>query len=278
MATLILSAVGASLGGALGAGFLGVAGAAVGQAAGAVIGRSIDEKLLGSGSEAVEVGRVDRFRLMGAGEGAPIPRVWGRFRVGGQVIWASRFREDLNRRSSGKGGGRKTTVNEYAYSVSLAIALCEGPIRCVGRVWADGNEIAKSSLNMRVYEGTDDQIPDPLIDAIEGAGLACAYRGTAYVVIEDLDLGRFGNRVPQFSFEVVRSANVVDRVPTLADKIQAVALIPGTGEYALATTAVTLEAAPGASRTVNVNTAEGLPDITVSLGQLRGELPKVKAV
>lgn len=278
MATLILSAVGASFGSALGTGFLGVAGAAIGQAAGAAIGRSIDERLLGSGSQAVEVGRVDRFRLMGASEGAVVPRVWGRFRVGGQVIWASRFREDRNRRSSGKGGGRKTTVTEFSYSVSLAIAVCEGPIRCVGRVWADGNEIAKSSLTLRVYEGAEDQLPDPLIDAVEGAGSACAFRGTAYVVIEDLDLGRFGNRVPQFSFEVVRSASGEDRSPILADSVKAVAMIPGTGEYALATSAVNLEANPGASRTVNVNTAEGLADMTVSLSQLRGELPNVKAV
>ncbi len=278
MATLILSAVGASLGGALGAGFLGVAGAAIGQAAGAAIGRSIDQRLMGAGSAPVEIGRIDRFRLMGASDGAAIPRVWGRFRVGGQVIWSSRFREDRRRRSSGKGGGRKATVTEYSYTVSLAVALCEGPIRCLGRVWADGNEIARSSLSMRVYEGSEDQLPDPLVDAIEGPGLGCAYRGTAYVVIEDLDLGRFGNRVPQFSFEVVRSADVDERTPTLADSVRAVSLIPGTGEYALATTTVHLEGAPGAARTVNVHTAQGKADIAVSLDQLRGELPNVRAV
>ena len=36
--------------------------------------------------------------------------------------------------------------------------------------------------------------------------MAPAYRGIAYVVIEDLALAAFGNRVPQFSFEVVRPA------------------------------------------------------------------------
>ena len=278
MATLILSAIGASLGGALGAGFLGVAGAAVGQAAGAAIGRSIDQKLLGVGSGAVEVGRVDRFRLMGAGEGTAIPRVWGRFRVGGQVIWASRFKEDSRRKSSGKGGGSRATVTTFSYSVSLAIALCEGPIRSVGRIWADGNEIAVSSLSMRVYEGSEDQLPDPLIEAIEGSNQGCAYRGIAYVVIENLDLGRFGNRVPQFSFEVVRSAVAEQREPTLADSVRAIALIPGTGEYALATSTVRLEGAPGASRPVNVHTAEGVSDMKVALNQLEHELPKVQAV
>lgn len=278
MATLILSAVGASLGGALGVGFLGVAGAAVGQATGAAIGRAVDQTLLGVGSEPVEVGRIDRFRLMGASEGAAVPRVWGRYRVGGQVIWASRFHEDSRRKSSGKGGGRKATVTEYSYSVSLAIALCEGSIRSIGRVWADGNEIAARSLTMRVYDGSEDQLPDPLVEAIEGAGMACAYRGTAYVVIEELDLGRFGNRVPQFSFEVIRSAAAEPRAPTLADMVRAVALIPGTGEYALATTSVRLDGAPGNKRTANVHTAEGTADLSVSLDQLRRELPQVGAV
>lgn len=278
MATFILSAVGASLGGAIGVGTLGFAGAALGQAAGAALGRSLDQRLLGSGSEAVEVGRIDRFRLMGASEGAPLPRVWGRYRVGGQVIWSTRFRESRDRRSSGKGGGRKSTVIEYSYSVSLAIALCEGPVLCIGRIWADGNEISPASLTFRLYDGSEDQLPDPLVEAVEGAGNAGAYRGVAYVVIEDLDLGRFGNRVPQFSFEVVRKAGSADDISGLADAVRGVALIPGTGEYALATTPVTMDGRPGTRRKANVHTIAGKSDLSVSLSQLRGELPRVGAV
>ena len=36
--------------------------------------------------------------------------------------------------------------------------------------------------------------------------MAPAYRGVAYVVFEDLALGDYGNRVPQFTFEVIRPA------------------------------------------------------------------------
>ena len=88
----------------------------------------------------------------------------------------------------------------------MAIALCMGRITCIGRVWADGQEIDPSLLNMRVYEGTEQQSPDPKMEAVEGAGMVPGYRGMAYVVFEDLDLARFGNRVPQFSFEVFRPA------------------------------------------------------------------------
>ena len=202
MATLVLSAAGAALGAGFGGSVLGLSGAVIGRALGATIGRSIDQRILGSGSEAVEQGRVSRFQLSGASDGAALARVWGRMRVGGQVIWASRFQETAQRSGGGKGAARSTSTT-YSYSVSLAIALCQGPAQRVGRVWADGIEIAVGSLDLRFYPGDDDQLPDPKIEAVEGAGLAPSYRGVAYVVIEDLDLSRFGNRVPQFSFEVI---------------------------------------------------------------------------
>ena len=70
MATILLSAAGASLGSAIGGSVLGLSGAVVGRAVGATVGRNIDQKLLGSGSEAVEVGKIDRFHIGGAGYGA----------------------------------------------------------------------------------------------------------------------------------------------------------------------------------------------------------------
>lgn len=85
MATLVLAAVGSALGSALGGTVLGLSGAVIGRAIGATIGRAIDQRLLGAGGDPVEVGRLDRVRLMGAGEGAPLPLVWGR-----GCVWAGR--------------------------------------------------------------------------------------------------------------------------------------------------------------------------------------------
>lgn len=274
MATILLSAAGAALGSGFGGTVLGLSGAVIGRAVGATLGRAIDERLLGRGSAPVEVGRVDRFRVMGAGEGQPVAQAWGRVRLGGQVIWASRFQEDVTRVRGGKGMSRARTL-EYSYSVSLAVALCEGEISRVGRVWADGQEIAPDSLDMRVYRGTEDQLPDPKIEAVEGAGMAPAFRGIAYVVIEDLDLGRFGNRVPQFSFEVVRPARGEGGV---AQAVRAVALMPGTGEYALSTTPVHYSFGPGQARSANVNGPSGKADFPAALEQLTGEVPGCGAV
>ncbi|AWD20414.1 baseplate multidomain protein megatron [Fuscovulum blasticum] len=274
MATLLLSAAGAAIGAGFGGTILGLSGAVIGRAIGATLGRAIDQRILGGGSDPVEIGRIDRLRLTGASEGAPVARVWGRMRVAGQAIWSSQFVEHANSSRGGKGG--RPSVTQYSYSVSLAIGLCEGEILKVGRIWADGAEVDLSTLSYRVYRGTEDQLPDSKIEAIEGAGQAPAYRGLAYVVFEDLDLTPYGSRIPQFTFEVVRAAHGGE--PTLADVIRAVALIPGTGEYALATSEVHYAHGPGRNRTANVNSASGRSDFLTSFDHLTSELPNVGSV
>jgi hypothetical protein len=281
MATILLSAAGAAVGAGFGGTMLGLSGAVIGRAVGASVGQAIDQRLLGSGSAPVEMGRIDRFRLNGAGEGAPIGRLWGRMRVPGQVIWATRFAQnETTARSGGKGAAKATTTTQFSYSVSLALAVSEGEITRIGRIWADGAEIAAETLNMRVYPGSQSQLPDPKIAAVEGSDMAPAYRGIAYVVIEDLDLAPYGNRVPQFSFEVVRAAQgtLIQDAPDLSRSLRAVALIPGTGEYALATTPVHFEHGLGENVSANVNTPLGGTDFAASIEALRQELPNCGSV
>ncbi|MBP0480987.1 baseplate multidomain protein megatron [Sagittula salina] len=293
MATILLSAAGAAIGSSIGGSVMGLPALAAGRFVGAAFGRTIDNRLMnqrvmGQGSDVVETGRVDRFRVTGAGEGQPVAQIYGRMRVGAQVIWATEFMERVQETTSG-GGGKgaparpSVTTRNYSYTVSLAMALCEGEISSVGRVWADGAEIPVSDLTMRVYTGSHTQLPDPKIEAVEGVGTVPAYRGTAYVVIEDLDLARFGNRVPQFSFEVTRPEPGSDDVPAL---LQAVAMIPGSGEYALATEPVYWDYAakeslfgsgPGGVAVANVNSPSEEPDFNTSLRQLTEEAPACAA-
>ncbi len=280
MATIVLSAAGMALGSSVGGSVLGLSAATIGRAVGATVGRRIDERILGAGSAPVETGRVDRFRLTGASEGAPVSQVYGRMRVAGQVIWATKFLEGAETTGGGKGAAPQPQTTTYSYSVSLAIALCRGPITRVGRVWADGVEISPASLGMSVYKGGDDQLPDPKMEAVEGAGRVPAYRGMAYVVLEDLQLGQFGNRVPQLSFEVF--APSAKRGPVegedIAGLVQAVALIPGSGEYALATTPVYLSRNYGEQEAVNLNSPSGKTDFAASLDALGDELPECGSV
>src|SRR5690606_17806653 len=119
----------------------------------------------------------------------------------------------------------------YAYSLSFAVALCEGPIDGIGRVWADGQPMDMAGVTMRLHRGTEDQLPDPLIEAVEGR--APAYTGAAYVVFEGLPLDAYGDRPPQLAFEGFRRPQ--GAAPQWEDRLEGVCLIPGAGEFCLAT-------------------------------------------
>lgn len=64
----------------------------------------------------------------------------------------------------------------------------------------------------------------------------------------------------------------------LAAAIRSVALIPGTGEYSLATTRVHYNLGRGTSRSANVHSASGKTDFAASMDQLAEELPDCQSV
>lgn len=270
MGEIVLSRVGGIAGAALlpnGINILGqsISGATIGQTLGRVAGRAIDASLL----PPVEAPRIKSLHLMESRDGASLPQVFGRMRVGGQVIWASRFKEARREQAAGKGGPKYV---DYTYSISFAVALGQGPITRLDRVWANGELFSLRDVTWRLYHGTANQLPDPLIEAIEGE--APAYRDTAYLVFEDLPLDAFGNRLPQFSFEVVRAgARATD---ALATRIEGVNIIPATGEFVYATSIVRERRFPGIETPLNLNNPRGDADFTVSLDQLASDLPNVQ--
>lgn len=237
-------------------------------------------RLLFGPSQRTSAGRaVDEIRLLTAGEGGGIPRVYGRGRVGGQIIWASEVREETVTRSSVRGAkgytrANETRLTEYRYSVSLAIALCEGEIAGVGRVWADGKLITLADHHHRLYRGTEDQGPDTLIEAHEGS--APTYAGVAYIVFEDLALGQFGNRVPQFNFEVERPIRR-DDPGALENAVRALTIIPGSGEAVYATEPLFDVVDEGVSYALNQNNGLGQPDFVASLDRMEATLPNSEA-
>ena len=195
MATLVLGAVGSAIGGAFGGAVLGFSGAAIGGFIGSTIGSVVDNWIVSSLAPAqrIEGARLDSLRITSSTEGAVIPRLFGRMRIGGNIIWATDFREEVNTTSQGggKGSGPKVTTTEYLYYASFAVALCEGEITGIGRVWADGKPLDMTGVTWRWYPGNEVQGPDPFISAKMGAANTPAYRGTAYVVFEELDLRGF---------------------------------------------------------------------------------------
>ena len=265
MATIVLQAAGAWLGGVF-----GTVGAAVGSAAGALAGYMVDRAIL-TGNQHYEGPRLTSANMMVAEEGSPLPRVYGTVRVGGALIWATRFEErSTTTRQGAKGGGPSQTT--YSYYANLAFALCEGEIAGVRRIWADGRELDLREVNLRIYRGDEDQQPDPLIRSKQGMGNAPAYRGIAYVVFEQFPIDDYGRRIPQFQFEVLRPAG------ELRSRIKSVALIPGATEYGLSPTLVTSSGEPGETTAENRHNLHDATDFEASIDELMTLCPNLEQV
>ncbi len=282
MAELILSTAGQAVGASLPGALSGI-GRVLGQAAGAYIGRSIDQSLFGETVQR-QGARLTGLHIQASSEGASIPALYGRARIAGQVIWAARFKEheETETHSSGGGkggGGSRVSVTNYRYSLSFAVGLCEGAIARIGRVWANGEPFELGQAAWRLHKGSETQEPDALIEAIEGADNAPAYRGLAYIVFEDLPLERFGNVIPQLSFEVIRPvSDAPEGEPRLEERIKGVCLIPGAGEFVYANTHVRRLLGPGSEASENVHAEQDRANFAVSLDQLADDLPNVETV
>ena len=242
MAALVLTAVATGV-----VSSTGIAGTLIGSAivAGATVaGTFIDRALFGGGGQKVnqsyEGPRLQGLQVTSSEEGSPIPRGYGRYRTGGVIIWATRLEEEVvvtttKQKGKGKGGGGggsvTTTQTTYNYYANFAIALGEGVIGAVNRIWADGKPLDLTKYQYRVYTGTETQNPDSLIETKEGAGNVPAYRGVAYIVFERMPLERFGNRIPQMSIEVTRPIVNISNNNSVGDIIKGIDIIPGTTEF-----------------------------------------------
>lgn len=198
MATLVFTALGTALGGP------------IGGAIGALAGQAIDAQIFKPKGRTGP--RLTDLNVQTSRYGAQIPRIFGRMRVAGTVIWAT----DLKESSSTSGGKGQPSVTSYTYSASFAVALSSRRIDGIGRIWADGNLLRGSAGDMkaplgamRVHDGSAGQVVDPLVAAAVGLDQAPAFRGCAYLVLEDLQLADFGNRIPSLTVEVIAEDEAV---------------------------------------------------------------------
>jgi len=176
MSTLVLNsarAVGAGIGGNLGARLAQTAGQFALSYANQTIGNLLDNRRF-------EGPRLKTFHVMTSQDGATMPLSYGRVRLAGQVIWASRLNEKSETSRVGSKGG--PTRTDYNYSISFALGLCEGVIESVDRIWINGEAVSSGEINFRIYKGTSYQSPDPLIAAIEGTSIFCPHRVNSFMI------------------------------------------------------------------------------------------------
>ncbi|MHB1098245.1 MAG: phage tail protein [Burkholderiales bacterium] len=220
LTTLLLAYAAGTAAASFGWGALGVGAS---QMAGAMLGNALFGRNL---PDLREYGpRQSDLRVTTSTYGNSIPLVFGAMRVPANVIWSTHKVETAHvsvQGSGGKGGGGGTvTTTSYSYSICFASSLCEGPISSVRKIWANGNLVynidsrasrssvaASGALDFRLHRGGEDEVPDSLIEA--HAGPSPAYRGTAHMVFENLQLESYGNELPNLEFEAVSVATEND--------------------------------------------------------------------
>ena len=208
---------GANIGGIIGAtiGFFvgGWNGAAIGFQIGSAYGSGFDSL------PTVEGPRISDLKAQSSEYGRSIPIVYGSIGLGGNVIWAADLIEDKTVTTSGGKGSPKQSVTSYSYFADFAILFAEGPCEVL-RIWAgperrliyDGVKLEGGTV--RVYTGTESQLPDSLIESYLGVGNVPSYRGSCYVVFEKFPLANDGNRMPILFAEVGRLGTDFPRVAT----------------------------------------------------------------
>lgn len=293
MASIVLSAAGSVLGGMAGGGI----GATLGAGLGRYIGGAMDGVLFGSGAlPSIEGPRLGDLAVQTSTYGRMIPLVYGTARLAGNVIWSRPIKETATTTTNTAGGGGKggggggvtQTSTTYSYSVSLAVAICEGPIDSVLRIWADAKQLDLSQGVYRIYKGDEAQLPDAFIESFEGIGTTPAYRGLAYIVVEDFPLAEYGNRIPNFTFEVKKKAqrsNTEEEM--LEEMVKSVILIPGSGEFVYDTgiqhklfgeDVAGSWAQQGNRISINMHNPSGVANALLALEQMREALPNLEWV
>lgn len=290
MAAIVLAAAASEAAAALGAGtFL----AAIAGGAGGYLGGFIDRSIFGSKARINQEGsRLTDLMVQASTYGKSIPVVYGNARIAGNVIWSQPIQEHVTTTTQSSGGGKggggggvETTTTTYTYTASLAIAICEGAITEVIRVWADAKQLDLTQGSYTLYLGDETQLPDTFMSSFFPVGETPAYRGTAYVVIKDFPLGDFGNRIPNFTFEVRRT---MKKPNDLEDKIKDISMIPGAGEYVYDTAVQEKQFGQqdvmgnfvqgGKVVKINQNNLSQKADVQVALDNLEATLPNVEWV
>ena len=281
MTTLFLS----TIGGSVGAAALGTIGQFAGAELGTYVGARLDSLMFGLDKTlpAVHAPRLNDLNIQTSTYGKVIPIIYGYAKISGNIIWALPLQEVMEKNSTtvGKWGPRTTRIQiNYSYYATVAIAICTGVVNELINIYANEQLVDTNAIKYRFYAGTEDQQPDHLIQTLEGH--APAYRGISYIVLEDFPLAEYGNRIPNFTFEV--SCNMSSEV---ADKIKSINIIPGSGEFVYDTNIQSKSSgqfidnkwiSAGMATRINQNSNKNVADAIVSLDHLQKTLPKVQWV
>ncbi|AOZ05970.1 phage tail protein [Cupriavidus malaysiensis] len=148
--------------------------------------------LFGSSKVSDNAPVVSSLRMQTSCNGKPIPLLYGMPRVAVNVIQHEDFQAHAHQEQAagGKGGSAPSTTS-WSYTATVLLAMGQGEILGVRRIWK-GKEISDASrLGLDVYTGANGQKPFPHI-AGKFPARALSYPGIAYLAAAAYPLGGGG--------------------------------------------------------------------------------------
>src|SRR5215472_15863421 len=162
--------------------------------------------ILGGGSNAKQQRAVGSLQFQTSQAGGVIPLIYGTTKVSPNLLDYDDFTATPSKQAGGKGkggGGGKGGGQQYMYSASFIMGLCQGPIAGLGLVWWDKNIGTASGLPSisSINLGGAGQAIDPYWASAHPAK-AIGYSGTANIAFANYQLGNTAT-LPNFNFEVI---------------------------------------------------------------------------
>lgn len=161
--------------------------------------------------------RILSLQVQQSSQGLTLPVVYGRARVAGNLIWYGDFttiETKTTTRQGGKGGGGvQQEDTSYTYEAAVMMALCEGEIKGIGRIWRDKEKFESlSQLRLNLAKGGDEQPTWTHLQQPKHQAQAINYSGTAYIYSPNYELTKSA-QIYSHNFEVIGKMGYSSSIP-----------------------------------------------------------------
>ena len=161
--------------------------------------------------------RILSLQVQRSSQGLTLPVIYGRTRVAGNLIWYGDFitiEHKTTTQQGGKGGGGVTQEDiKYTYEAAVMLALCEGEIQGVGRIWRDKEKFdSLAQLRLTLMRGGDEQPLWTHLAQAKHQDQALNYSGTAYLCSPNYELTKSA-QIYQHNFEVIGKLGYSGNIP-----------------------------------------------------------------
>jgi len=161
--------------------------------------------------------RILSLQVQRSSQGLTLPVIYGRTRVAGNLIWYGDFttiEHKTTTQQGGKGGGGVTQEDiKYTYEAAVMLALCEGEISGVGRIWRDKEKYdSLAQLRLTLMRGGDEQPLWTHLAQAKHQNQALNYSGTAYLCSPNYELTKSA-QIYQHNFEVIGKLGYSGNIP-----------------------------------------------------------------